>query len=232
MLVTHDLGVIAEVADRVLTMYAGRIVERASATEVFTAAHHPYTRALLECVPSAVPGAAAWCRSRASRRAWCDCRPAVRVRARCPHVEPQCRERMPPLQTIADGHVSECVLPAGRRRRRQRRPGGRSPPPVTRPRPRVARAAARHRPRQALPGPPARAVRPPSGRARRRWRGARGVPRRDPRPRRRVRVGQVDPRPAAGRADRADGGCRRDRRQGPRHCSTGASCGRCGATCR
>ena len=111
VLVTHDLGVIAEVADRVLTMYAGRIVERASATEVFTAAHHPYTRALLECVPSTVPGAAALVPIPGQPPSLVRLPPGCAFAPRCPHVEPQCRERMPPLQTIADGHVSECVLP-------------------------------------------------------------------------------------------------------------------------
>ena len=112
VLVTHDLGVIAEVADRVLTMYAGRIVERASAIEVFTAAHHPYTRALLECVPSTVPGAAALVPIPGQPPSLVRLPPGCAFAPRCPHVEPQCRERMPPLQTIADGHVSECVLPA------------------------------------------------------------------------------------------------------------------------
>jgi peptide/nickel transport system ATP-binding protein len=54
MLVTHDLGVVARVADRVAVMYAGEIVETGTATDVFTRPLHPYTRGLLECIP--VPG--------------------------------------------------------------------------------------------------------------------------------------------------------------------------------
>ena len=54
LLITHDLGVVARVADRVSVMYAGRIVEHGSARSVFAAPHHPYTRGLLACIP--VPG--------------------------------------------------------------------------------------------------------------------------------------------------------------------------------
>jgi peptide/nickel transport system ATP-binding protein len=54
LLITHDLGVVARVADRVSVMYAGEIVESAPAAQLFTAPRHPYTRGLLECVP--VPG--------------------------------------------------------------------------------------------------------------------------------------------------------------------------------
>jgi peptide/nickel transport system ATP-binding protein len=53
LLITHDLGVVAEVADRVVVMYAGRIVEQARAEELFRAPRHPYTRALMNCRPSA-----------------------------------------------------------------------------------------------------------------------------------------------------------------------------------
>jgi peptide/nickel transport system ATP-binding protein len=54
LLITHDLGVVARVADRVSVMYAGEVVERAATTDLFRAPQHPYTRGLLSCVP--VPG--------------------------------------------------------------------------------------------------------------------------------------------------------------------------------
>ena len=53
LLITHDLGVVAETADRVAVMYAGRIVETAPVEEIFTRPRHPYTRALLDSIPSA-----------------------------------------------------------------------------------------------------------------------------------------------------------------------------------
>jgi peptide/nickel transport system ATP-binding protein len=54
VLITHDLGVVARIADRVAVMYAGQIVEEGTATEIFTRPRRPYTRGLLECIP--VPG--------------------------------------------------------------------------------------------------------------------------------------------------------------------------------
>ena len=80
MLITHDLGVVAEVADDILVMYAGRGVEYGPATEVFSAPAHPYTWGLLESVPALRPGAAgpAACRSPAARRACSPRRRAAR----------------------------------------------------------------------------------------------------------------------------------------------------------
>ncbi len=56
MFITHDLGVVAEIADRVVVMYLGEVVERGTAEQVFTAPRHPYTRGLLRCVPDLSPG--------------------------------------------------------------------------------------------------------------------------------------------------------------------------------
>jgi peptide/nickel transport system ATP-binding protein len=54
VLITHDLGVVARIADRVAVMYAGQVVEEGTATEIFAQPRHPYTRGLLACIP--VPG--------------------------------------------------------------------------------------------------------------------------------------------------------------------------------
>ena len=56
LLITHDLGVVAEMADRVAVMYAGRIVEHAPVTELFAGPRHPYTRGLLASLPGSAPG--------------------------------------------------------------------------------------------------------------------------------------------------------------------------------
>ena len=56
IIITHNMGVVAETADRVLVMYAGRIVEEAPVARLFDHPLHPYTRGLLDCVPSLEPG--------------------------------------------------------------------------------------------------------------------------------------------------------------------------------
>ena len=79
MLITHDLGVVAELADDILVMYAGRGVEHGPATEIFSAPAHPYTWGLLgRCRGSTGSGRAGWCRSPAARRACSPCRRAAR----------------------------------------------------------------------------------------------------------------------------------------------------------
>ena len=79
MLITHDLGVVAEVADDILVMYAGRGVEYGPATDVFPAPAHPYTWGLLGSVPRLRrSGRAGWCRSPAARRACSPRRRAAR----------------------------------------------------------------------------------------------------------------------------------------------------------
>ena len=109
LLITHNMGVIAEVADRVAVMYAGRIIEQAPVEALFAAPAHPYTRALLGCVPSlddhrprlaAIPGALPDPRARP---------PGCRYAPRCPlHTEP-CDAATPPLLPRGPGHEAACI---------------------------------------------------------------------------------------------------------------------------
>ena len=110
ILVTHDLGVVAEVADRVLVMYAGRIVETGPARDVLAAPYHPYTRALLRSVPrleqrSGRLESIAGMPPRLDRGPFTECTFA----SRCEFVHDECRKREPAL------------APAGTDRTRQRR---------------------------------------------------------------------------------------------------------------
>jgi peptide/nickel transport system ATP-binding protein/oligopeptide transport system ATP-binding protein len=110
LLITHDLGVVAQVADRVSVMYAGRLVEEGSAAAVFGSPRHPYTRGLLASVPrvdrprvrslDAIPGQPP---SMAAPDDGCS------FRARCPYAEPACAER-PELQDRGGGaaHPDAC----------------------------------------------------------------------------------------------------------------------------
>ena len=86
LLITHDLGVVAAMADDVLVMYAGRVVEHADVDTLFHAPRHPYTRALLACVlASRMIAARRWCRSRARRPICATPPPGCRFAPRCPH---------------------------------------------------------------------------------------------------------------------------------------------------
>ncbi len=109
MLITHNMGVIAETADRVMVMYAGRVVEQAPVDRLFDAPMHPYTKGLLACVPTldqdterliAIPGNL----PEPSRR------PAgCRYSARCPLAIPACSDGIPPLAGVEPGHAAACI---------------------------------------------------------------------------------------------------------------------------
>jgi oligopeptide/dipeptide ABC transporter ATP-binding protein len=109
IMITHNMGVIAETADRVMVMYAGRAVEHAPVGRLFDHPMHPYTRGLLSCVPTldqdqdrlvAIPGNL----PEPSRR------PAgCRFSARCVHVIPACSDAIPLLQTIEKNHAAACI---------------------------------------------------------------------------------------------------------------------------
>jgi peptide/nickel transport system ATP-binding protein len=108
ILITHDLGVVAEMADEVLVMYAGRLAEQAPAAKLFAAPQHPYTIGLLGAVPRlAAPRA----RLAAIEGMVPDLRappPGCRFQPRCPFTAPGCTERPPPLAELAPGHLAAC----------------------------------------------------------------------------------------------------------------------------
>ncbi|MDZ7791688.1 MAG: ABC transporter ATP-binding protein [Xanthomonadales bacterium] len=109
LFVTHDLGVVAEITDRVVVMYAGQIVESASVDALFARPRHPYTHALMSAMPqlgertgrlSVIPGAAP-----NPERTPTGCRFADR----CEHAIPACRETPPPLEETDDGRAVRCI---------------------------------------------------------------------------------------------------------------------------
>ncbi|MGE0715754.1 MAG: ABC transporter ATP-binding protein [Alphaproteobacteria bacterium] len=108
LLITHDLGVVAEMADEVVVMYAGKVVERAPADRLFAEPQHPYTIGLMGSVPqlhlrqdrlAAIEGQVP---SPAAPPAGC------RFHPRCPFVEPRCRVAPPELREAATGHWVAC----------------------------------------------------------------------------------------------------------------------------
>jgi len=121
IIITHDLGVVAELADDVLVMYAGKVVEYASADDVFERPEHPYTWGLLGSMPRLD-------RERADRLMPIRGTPPSLINLpsgcsfhpRCPYAElnsGRSTTEVPPLREAAPGHLVACHLPAGERRR-------------------------------------------------------------------------------------------------------------------
>ncbi|MGA8022859.1 MAG: ABC transporter ATP-binding protein, partial [Candidatus Acidiferrales bacterium] len=108
LFITHDLGVVAQVADRVAVMYAGRIVEEGPVSEVLQAPAHPYTQALLRAaprlareklvpIPGTVPSLDAL-------------PPGCAFAPRCPHRLPECDVAVPALRAVNTNHHARCIL--------------------------------------------------------------------------------------------------------------------------
>ncbi|MEW6741138.1 MAG: ABC transporter ATP-binding protein [Planctomycetota bacterium] len=111
LLITHDLGVVAEMADQVAVMYASKIVEIASTRSLFTKVRHPYTEGLFRSLPSIEAGRARLEPIPGSVPNPLDFPSGCSFRTRCPCAERVCMEQVPPLREIADGHRVACHLP-------------------------------------------------------------------------------------------------------------------------
>ncbi|MDG1204569.1 MAG: ABC transporter ATP-binding protein, partial [Pseudomonadales bacterium] len=110
LLITHDLGVIAETCDDVVVMYAGKVAEKGTVFDLFDRPKHPYTQGLLASIPTLetepksklsiiegmVPGLL-------------DLPEGCRFQNRCPHKQDQCVESAPQMQMAAQGHEVSCV---------------------------------------------------------------------------------------------------------------------------
>ena len=108
LFVTHDLGVVAEIADRVVVMYAGKVMETGDVYQVFEDPSHPYTRALLDCLPG---------RGRALETIGgtlpdpADPPDGCRFHPRCPHAVPECETGdQPDFEDVGGEHDVSCVL--------------------------------------------------------------------------------------------------------------------------
>jgi len=113
MLITHDLGVVAEMAQRVVVMYTGNVVEQAEVNELFTAPKHPYTIGLLSSIPKLdhpVPENRMLPTISGVVPSLLDLPPGCNFVRRCPQAMDRCAREMPPLFEINEGHWSRCWL--------------------------------------------------------------------------------------------------------------------------
>ncbi|QQP87255.1 ABC transporter ATP-binding protein [Skermanella sp. TT6] len=108
LLITHDLGVVAEVGDDVAVMYAGRIVEQASVADLFADPQHPYTLGLLSSIPRLDADIGRLPTIRGSVPAPADMPQGCRFSTRCPFAVDKCRTEEPPLADLAPGHAVAC----------------------------------------------------------------------------------------------------------------------------
>ncbi|NAO26237.1 ABC transporter ATP-binding protein [Pseudomonas syringae pv. dysoxyli] len=109
ILITHDLGVVAEVADDVMVMYAGRVVESGPVKTLFDNPQHPYTIGLMGSMPSIGPreGRLATINGRVPTPA--EMPGGCRFAGRCPFVIQRCRDERPPLLELSPGHFAACI---------------------------------------------------------------------------------------------------------------------------
>lgn len=126
MLITHDLGVVAEIAQRVVVMYAGQVVETAGVPRLFEAPRHPYTEALLSALPEHNIGQRRL-RSMAGMVPGAFDRPSgCLLSPRCPHVQERCRVELPALTGEA-GSLARCFYPLDASRPTETAPGNEAP---------------------------------------------------------------------------------------------------------
>ena len=136
--ITHDLGVMAGLADRVMVMYGGLVVERASAAKLYKEPRHPYTRGLLGTLPRLDGTRTERLESIPGQPPNLDRVPAACPFApRCAHAFERCRRENPALETVADGHEVACWLEPAQ----MRPPAAPEPPPVANHDVRTSRAA-------------------------------------------------------------------------------------------
>jgi oligopeptide/dipeptide ABC transporter ATP-binding protein len=110
ILVTHDFGIVAANADRVAVMYAGKIVEMGSTLEVFNKPAHPYTEALLRCLPDVDLKRQQLVEIGGQPPDLSRLPPGCSFAPRCPKRQAICEEAFPPLVSVESGHVAHCWL--------------------------------------------------------------------------------------------------------------------------
>ena len=110
LFISHDLGVVKEIADKISVIYAGKIIESTTTNQLFENPRHPYTRLLMLSIPDAAKRGS---RLRSIPGAVPDAEhipPGCSFHPRCPLAEPDCRKSIPPTKTYGDNHTAACFL--------------------------------------------------------------------------------------------------------------------------
>lgn len=110
LLITHNIGVVAEVADRVAVMYAARLVEIGDVNSIFADPKHPYTRGLLRSVPNIILNDAELYKMEGAPPSLLNPPSGCRFHPRCPQVMPICSERKPAMETVGLDQQTACWL--------------------------------------------------------------------------------------------------------------------------
>jgi peptide/nickel transport system ATP-binding protein len=113
LFISHDLGVVQHISDRVVIMYLGRVVESGPTAELFAAPNHPYTQALLAEVGRVVPEKRKFVPIKGEIPSPLAPPSGCHFHPRCPHAMAKCRETAPPLKEIAPARMSACYLNGG-----------------------------------------------------------------------------------------------------------------------
>jgi len=108
LLITHDMGIVAQLADRVVVMYSGSVAEASDVRTLFRAPRHPYSKALLETVPTIDGGRTVFRPIRGAMPALTDPPPGCRFHPRCPDAFDECSRRKPERLALAAGHAVAC----------------------------------------------------------------------------------------------------------------------------
>jgi len=110
LFISHDLGVVEHLSDRVVIMYLGRVVESGTTEDLFARPNHPYTQALLAAIPRLADRKSSFHPVQGEIPSPLNPPPGCHFHPRCPHAMPRCREEAPALRPVAPGRWSACHL--------------------------------------------------------------------------------------------------------------------------
>jgi oligopeptide transport system ATP-binding protein len=108
LLITHDMGVVADIADRVAVMYAGKVVEEAPALEIYARPAHPYTKALLRSIPQSAAKGQRLAAITGLPPDLADVPPGCPFHPRCEYAKARCQTEPPPPYAVSPDHASRC----------------------------------------------------------------------------------------------------------------------------